>query len=223
MESLAQEDPLSLKIPRRQMVQPSTKLKDLGIKAAPGNFVDKDNKAVFASMDVVVLRSTKSRLLMPPFGSKDNKPRCYSEDGLRPSSRVEHPLSPTGLCRDCEFAKEDDQTNLLCLDVKLTEETGQPHVFWFTAKKSSLNITRQFLDSFRKRGKRPVDHIVTMTAEPGKSDKGNFVVVVFGDERPVPEDFKRQVATAWHMYSQHASSDEELEQANKPQEDEVPF
>lgn len=202
LESLANEDPANLIISRRVMVQPTSKLKDLGIKASPGQFIDKHAKVVFDSMDVVVLKSTKSRVLLPPFGSKEgNKPRCWSEDGIRPSTRVETPLSPTEFCKDCEHKGEDEQYNLLCYDVQLSQQNGYPNVFWFSAKKSSLGIVRSWLDSFRRQGKRPVDFKVTMLGEQGKSDKGNFFVVKFDDLQEIPSNIKNDVALAWHTYA----------------------
>lgn len=215
-------------IPRRALVQPTSQQRKWGLTkpVQAGHFVDKFAKVSWETMDAVILRSRRSRRLMPPYNQdpEKNKPRCWSNDGIVPAENVKHPLSPTGQCKDCEFNKQDEQLTLLCLDVKQTQENGFPVVFQLTAQKSSLGITASFLRSFGAQRKRPADYVVTISSEPGKNESGNYLVLKYTTTGPVPEDLKENVAIAYHMYSDSiASAPADHAEDDKEEKEEVPF
>lgn len=198
LEGLAGD--VALIVSRRELIQPSTKLKDLGLRQGDNHFVDRQAKVLFGPTEVVILKTWRSRLLMPAYGQDGNKPRCFSEDAIRPSNRVQNPMSSTGLCKDCQFKDQDEKINLLCYDVKLSENNGKPEVFSVSLKPSSMGIVSRWLLGLQRQKKRVPDVIVTIGGTPGRSEKANINVLEFTNERPVPQELKDEIGLAYHMY-----------------------
>jgi hypothetical protein len=218
LEDFDQDD---MVVPRRVLVQPTTKTKELGIsKAMPGSFLDKASKTLYNEpLEIVILAIKKDRALSHDFGSGEQGYRCWSKDGKSPDADVENPLTPTGLCKDCDYKDKDLQYNLLCMDVKETKDAGVPQVFWFTARKSSSFPVKQLTTAWINRRKAPKEYVVTMEGVQSNSKKGNFYVVNFRDVTVLPDSLVDDVEAAYSLYASRdagAVSDEDTAESVTP-------
>ena len=213
LEGLEEFDQTDIIVPRRTLVQPMTKLSTLGIKAAPGAFIDKTSKKVYSDpFPIVVLTLKKNRALSHPFESKEKGYRCWSSDGRTPDADVENPISTS--CLGCPEAGKDLQYNLLCLDVNETLENGVPSVFWFTARKSSRYRAQDLINNFVSTRTSPRARVVTMEGiQPANMRQGNYYVASFRDVTVLPEKLQPYVDAAVALYAsaaEQAPADEDI-------------
>jgi hypothetical protein len=223
IEGLEEFDQTDIIVPRRTLVQPMTKLQPLGIKAAPGAFIDKTSKKVYGEpFEIVVLTLKKNRALSHPYGAAEKGYRCWSSDGKTPDGDVENPVSSS--CAGCPEANKDLQYNLLCMDVKETLENGVPSVFWFTARKSSRFRAQDLINNFVSTRTSPRARIVTMEGiQPANMRQGNYYVANFRDVTMMTDQVQPYVEAAVALYAtavENAPADDEIAQVS---DDSTPF
>lgn len=197
-------DATDLIIPRRQYVQPTSNIKGMP-NALPGTFIDIDSKQQLAAeMEIVILEINKTRVLFWD-QKRDNKVglRCKSNDAIVPvilRDKDDNPIRPVAdMCEDCEFKDDDLVYELLCLDAKMTRETGDPVLFWMGAKGTSRKTVQQYVSMMRQLKKALASYTIKVTCPrtPGRS----YVILNFSDYAVVGDDLKPIVYQAYQTYA----------------------
>jgi hypothetical protein len=184
-------DESDLVIPRMRIVQPKNTQ-----GWTPGQFVESLSEEAFEELKgVVALKIQKTRVF---FESRDDeRPRCASDDNVRPSPppRVEDPINE--LCADCPKSKwtEDEFGARQKPDCNeqfafLIAHDGMPYFITFHG--AALTVTRKLITALVLRGKQKKLPIWGFAFDIGlkdvKFDQGNAYMPVFRNVKPVKKD-----------------------------------
>jgi hypothetical protein len=177
-----QED---LVIPRLRIAQPTNRQ-----DWTPGKFYESLSDESFDKLEgVVALRLNKSRVWFEDTG--DGQPSCASDDFVRPSDRIENPVSP--FCGDCPNAQWGaDRTPPICNETWnfLLVHQGMPYYIAFSS--SALANTRKLVTALFLRAKQLKKPLWGFQFDIGlkKTEfaKGVAYMPTFSNVKAVPKD-----------------------------------
>jgi hypothetical protein len=207
--------------PKRQLVQGMSRIE--GMKdARKGTFVDaKEQREIGKSMEVVLLEVRTTRTLF--WDKKDPKQasmkgvRCYSEDGIIPSPRLQSPVS--AVCEGCDYQNKDIVARMFCYDVQDSKTAGHPVVFTYEAKSTGLSAVRNYVGSIRTQKLNARDFKFTLAVKENSNDKGEWYTADFTNVEKVPSNMRADVEAAYQSINAGGNSDGE--ELGAP--DDVPF
>lgn len=201
---------------------------------AVGDFFDGTNKINRKKgFKVVLLAAVKKRLLY--WDEKKDGPgkkgrRCWSDDGVKPSPKVEFPVSD-GDCSVCQYRNQDEEYHMTFLDVDLSLESGSPVVFKFVSKGTSNFATRTLLTSLVRSKKAARDFVITLGSnkQPNKQGKGQFAVVTYTHVLPIdgadqPQELQGLAEEAYELFvGQVPNAEEAVTEQDVQQQENAPF
>lgn len=178
-------------VPTYKMFQAtSSDVPGIDKELAVGDFFDKVNKVNRKkNFKVVLLAASKKRLLYWD-EKRDGKKgrRCWSDDGVTPSPKVEFPVEVK--CSTCQYRNQDEEYHMTFLDVEQSLEIGSPVVFKYVSKGTSNFATRTLLTSLVRSGKAARDFTMVLGSnkQPNRQGKGNFASVTYTNVTPNDDD-----------------------------------
>lgn len=213
----------TVRIPYRSLTQSMTRVE--GMDEVPrGIFLTKSTKENFGrTMDIVVLKARRYRALFYEYTEGKKGKKCWSDDGKTPAVDVENPQSTN--CAGCPFEKKDQHAALLCLDVPMSLEAGEPIVFWFDVKGTSLYPVQGYVNSILQRRKALPQFKATLSSSQKKNDKGTWYVPEFSNIELVPSNVEPLVRQAFELYVSGGAAVDQAEGEVDPTqtEDDTPF
>lgn len=210
-------------VPRVSIIQPTSSKHSEGA----GEFYDESDKIRLGkSLDVVLLKVTKSRALFWPMDSERKGVQCRSADAKFPDADITSPCATE--CKGCKNEQKDLQFDLLFLDTKRSKEFGQPVVFMLRAKGASLRPTRAYITGIIQRNKHIFDFGVTlklMKNPPGT--KGSYFFLQYEGVTSLQSSDTEMHTMAEEAFALYADTDAVIEDAEQAQAEvdpnEIPF
>ena len=214
----ADADPADLIVPRRSLVQGTSRNTDT---KRSGEFYDALSKEYKAELRVAVLAQQKKRAL---FGDNfDDPPLCRSEDAAYPVACVVVNISEkertTGTtCAECWFSQwgsdpkgGDGQAcklsyDLLCYD--LDENTP----FMLRVSGTSIRPWREFVTDGKRAGLRASGMETVIGSREVTTARGKYSVLVFERGAPLEEDYALEMQRTAGVYQGARASDEVVQE-----------
>jgi hypothetical protein len=207
-------DESDLVIPRMRIAQPTN---TQGWE--PGKFVESLSEEAFPELTgVVALKIQKTRVFFESPG--DERPRCASDDNVRPSPppRVEDPISEA--CADCPKSKwtEDEFHARQKPDCSeqyafLIAHEGMPYFVTFHG--AALTATKKLITALVLRGKQKKLPIWGFSFDIGLKDvkfaQGHAYMPVFRNIQPVKKD---EVEGYGEMHTSYTATDVKVAEGN---------
>lgn len=182
-------DSNDLIIPRVKIVQPTSR------KGTAGKFLMNLTDEEFTSMDIIVIKASRSRVLWGD-DLEAQEPVCKSSNFLVPDPSIEYPVSPACAVYSqkgdlrvlevlCEKAKwinnerpECNQSyNLLCL-------TSEHVPFWISLSGASISPVKRFISAIALRRKKLWQFVTTISTEERIKPNRHYTIK-FGPPQPL--------------------------------------
>jgi hypothetical protein len=176
-------DPSAFIIPRVKVVQPTSK------EGTPGKFYINLTGEEFDRMNVVVVKTTRGRVMWDKDDPGADKPLCRSFDFLRPDPAIENPPSdvcarhvvkgfkrvleqvcPMTIWNDGERPPCDEVYNLLCLSME------EMIPFWLQAAGSSIRPVRNYVSAIALRRQKLYRFATILSLEERREPHRYFIL-----------------------------------------------
>ena len=182
-------DSNDLIIPRVKIVQPTSR------KGTAGKFLMNLTDEEFSSMDIIVIKATRSRVLWGD-DLEAQEPLCKSSNFLVPDASIEEPISLACaiytqkgdlrvldvLCEKAKWINNErpdcnQSYNLLCL-------TGEHVPFWISLSGASISPVKRFISAIALRRKKLWQFGVTISTEERIKPNRHYTIR-FGPPQPL--------------------------------------
>lgn len=209
------------RLPNRIIVQGMTNID--GLDARKGTFADPEAKReIGKAIDAVVLKVDTIRRLRfgkGERGAPGQKYKCFSDDGINPSSRVQNPVSDT--CRGCPEEFKDLVYRMTCYDIQDSSDRGEPVVFTIDARRTGLKAVRTFVRGIQDQRKAARDFTVRLVPDEQKNDQGVWWTLGFENVTPLTNGLRSEIERAFtDLGGGGRNTNNDIEEAST---DEIPF
>jgi len=207
-------------VPRIRLRQPTSKF---GSPQNAGQFHNNLTEQFADSIEAVVLRVSKGRVMWPEAFSGDNDPLCASDNGIMPREGNGLSDKQPGPCAACQYAQwSPDGTPPRCALVYTylcADRNNDDMPFLISAQRTSVRAAKKLNSLLKLFG---VQKSVRISSELVKGEQGQWYELKFEASNILtPEEMKRYAAMAASLAAVEMSVDTEPEE--EPASDDLLF
>ncbi len=196
-------------VPRIRLRQPTSKF---GSPQNAGQFHNNLTEQFADSIEAVVLRVSKGRVMWPEAFSGDNEPECASDDGIMPRAGNGLSNKQPGPCAACEFAQwSPDGSPPRCSLVYTylcADRSNDDMPFLIAATRTSAKAAKKLNSLIKLFG---IRKSIRIAAELVNGDQGQWYELKFeAGESLAPEEVRRYADMARSLASVEMRVDSEV-------------